>query len=313
MIEIKDLEKNYGRTRAVKKISFRVETGEILGFLGPNGAGKTTTMNMITGYISMSGGSVCVDGKDILENPIEARRSIGYLPEQPPLYLDMTVEEYLDFVYDLKGVKMNVLKGDHLSDVMDATGITEVKKRRIKNLSKGYRQRVGLAQALVGKPDVLILDEPTVGLDPNQIIEIRSLIKNLKKEHTVILSTHILSEVSAICDRVVIINNGEIIAVDTPENLGRILEGKYILDLKTEGGESSVAEKLREIEGVTSVTETGKGSYRVEAQRDAAKDVSALCNAEGMLITELKRETASLEEVFAELTKEGRDEDESDL
>ena len=313
MIEIKNLEKNYGRTRAVKKISFRVETGEILGFLGPNGAGKTTTMNMITGYISMSGGSVSVNGKDILENPIEARRSIGYLPEQPPLYLDMTVEEYLDFVYDLKGVKMNVLKKDHLSDVMEATGIKEVKKRRIKNLSKGYRQRVGLAQALVGKPDVLILDEPTVGLDPNQIIEIRQLIKNLKKEHTVILSTHILSEVSAICDRVVIINKGEIIAVDTPENLGKVFEGKYILDLKIEGGENSAAEKLREIDGVTNVSETGGGGYRIEAARDAAKDVSTLCSAEGFLITELKRETASLEDVFAELTKEGRGENESDL
>lgn len=314
MIEIKDLEKSYGNKKAVDKISFTVESGEILGFLGPNGAGKSTTMNMITGYISMSGGSVSINGHDILEEPIEAKRSIGYLPEQPPLYQDMTVREYLNFVYELKGVKINISKRDHLENVMDAAAISDVRERKIKNLSKGYKQRVGLAQALIGKPAVLILDEPTVGLDPNQIVEIRNVIRGLKKEHTIILSTHILSEVSAICDRVVIINNGKIAAIDTPDNLGRLLTGKNALSLKVDGAAEELEEKIALIDGVTKVTRDGD-SYYIESEGDISRAVSALCASEGGLVTELKKESPSLEKIFAALTQdtEEGEKDESDI
>lgn len=238
MIEVKDLSKSYGDKKAVKSISFTVPKGEILGLLGPNGAGKSTTMNMITGYISMSGGTVSVNGVDVMENPIEAKKMIGYLPEQPPLYLDMTVSEYLNFVYDLKKVKMNIAKKDHLEDVMKTVSIENVKDRKIKNLSKGYKQRVGFAQAIIGKPEVLILDEPTVGLDPNQIVEIRDVIKRLRKEHTIIFSTHILSEASEICDRVLVINNGEIAFLkSTDEISARELEGMFLELTKTGGSE----------------------------------------------------------------------------
>ena len=218
MITISNLTKKYGDKYALDNISFNVKKGEVLGFLGPNGAGKSTTMNIITGYISYTDGSVNIDGYDILENPIEVKKKIGYLPEIPPLYLDMVVWDYLEFVYELKKIKTEDEKS-HIQQVIDMVKIDNVKNRKIANLSKGYRQRVGLAGALIGDPEILILDEPTVGLDPKQIIEIRNVIKELGKEKTVILSSHILSEISAVCDRVIIINKGKFVAEDTPKNL----------------------------------------------------------------------------------------------
>ena len=217
MIEVKNLTKSYNGNVAVDDISFTVGSGEILGFLGPNGAGKSTTMNILTGYISSTSGTAALDGIDILENPLAAKRKIGYLSEQPPVYLDMTVDEYLSFVYELK--KSKLPKKAHLGEICELVKIADMRKRLIRNLSKGYRQRVGLAQALVGNPPILILDEPTVGLDPKQIIEIRSLVKKLGKNHTVILSSHILPEVQAVCDKVVIINEGKIVADGTLESL----------------------------------------------------------------------------------------------
>lgn len=217
MILVTGLTKKYGKITAVDNLSFEINDGEVVGFLGPNGAGKTTTMNMICGYISSTDGTVLIDGHDILKEPKEAKKCIGYLPEHPPLYTDMEVLEYLSFVYDLKRVKDN--KKVHLNEIMDRVGLTDVKNRLIKNLSKGYQQRVGFAQALVGNPKVLILDEPTVGLDPNQIIEIRKLIEDLGKEHTVILSSHILAEIGAVCSKIIIINKGKIVAVDETNSL----------------------------------------------------------------------------------------------
>ena len=226
MIEVINLTKRYGDKKAVDNISFKAEDGEVLGFLGPNGAGKSTTMNILTGYISCTDGKALIDGVDILEDPIKAKKQIGYLPELPPLYMDMTVKEYLYFVYDLKKCKLP--KVSHLKDICGLVKIDHVYNRIIKNLSKGYRQRVGLAEAIMGYPEVIILDEPTVGLDPKQIIEIRTLIKELKKKHTVILSSHILSEVSAVCDYVLIISHGKLVASDTPENLGKLAEGSIL-------------------------------------------------------------------------------------
>ena len=219
MIKISHLVKNYGSFCAVDDISFEVERGEVVGFLGPNGAGKSTTMNIVTGYLSSTSGSVTIGGVDILDDPLNAKRLIGYLPEQPPLYPDMTVDEYLSFCYDLKGCTLN--KQKHIEEVCSVVKIGDVRRRLIKNLSKGYRQRVGIAQALIGNPPVIIFDEPTIGLDPKQIIEIRNLIRTLGKEHTVILSTHILQEVQAVCDRIVIINKGKIVADALTENISR--------------------------------------------------------------------------------------------
>ena len=219
MIKIEHLVKNYGANCAVDDISFEVKKGEIVGLLGPNGAGKSTTMNILTGYLSATSGSVSIAGLDVLDHPLEAKKHVGYLPEQPPLYLDMTVEEYLNFNYDLKGCKLNRRK--HLEEICDVVKIRDVYKRVIKNLSKGYRQRVGIAQALIGSPEVIIFDEPTVGLDPKQIIEVRNLIRSLGKKHTVILSTHILQEVQAVCDRIIIIDKGRIVADEKAENITR--------------------------------------------------------------------------------------------
>lgn len=308
MIEIQNLTKEYGRIKAVDDISFNVGKGEILGFLGPNGAGKSTTMNILTGYISSTSGVVKVAGVDILENPVDVKKHIGYLPEQPPLYLDMTVNEYLDFCADLKAVALKKWKSQK-KDIMELVKITHVSHRLIKNLSKGYKQRVGLAQALVGSPEVLVLDEPTVGLDPKQIIEIRNLIKALGKNHTVILSSHILPEVSAVCDRVVIINKGKIAAIDTPENLSKTLTDFSKFTITVSGPENKVKDIISHIYGVKYL-ETGtrikddEYSYIVEADKDVdvRKPLFNQLAQHNYPILELKSLNLSLEDIFLQLT-----------
>ncbi len=309
MIEIKNLTKYYGKKKAVDNISFTINKGEIVGFLGPNGAGKTTTMSIITGYLSYTDGSVKVDGTEVLDDPIAIKKKIGYLPEQPPLYLDMTVDEYLDFVCDLKHVKEN--KETHIKEILDMVGIAEVRKRLIRNLSKGYKQRVGLAQALVGDPEILILDEPTVGLDPKQIIEIRNVIKKLGKTRTVILSSHILPEVSAVCERVVIINKGKIVAEDTPENLSKEKAERQQFIIRVAGDKDKISSALKETQGVASVKEiTSKEpdsyDFLVEsmADIDARKPVFNVLSKKSMPILMLQPNNLSLEEIFIKLTKE---------
>ncbi len=249
MIKIEHLVKNYGPNCAVDDISFEVKKGEIVGFLGPNGAGKSTTMNILTGYLSMTSGSVSIAGIDVLDNPLEVKKHIGYLPEQPPLYTDMTVEEYLIFIYNLKNCKLN--RDKHLAEICEVTKIKDVYKRVIKNLSKGYRQRVGIAQTLIGSPEVIIFDEPTVGLDPKQIIEVRNLIRTLGKEHTVILSTHILQEVQAVCDRIIIINKGKIVADELTENITRAVENNRRFTAKICGPQKEVLAFLKARPGIT--------------------------------------------------------------
>ncbi len=248
MIKIQHLTKNYGTNCAVDDISCEIGTGETVGFLGPNGAGKSTTMNILTGYLSASAGRVLIDGKDILTDPIGAKRLIGYLPEQPPVYLDMTVDEYLNFNYDLKGCTFD--RKAHLSEICEVTKISDVRRRLIKNLSKGYRQRVGVAQALIGNPPVIIFDEPTVGLDPKQIIEMRALIRTLGKKHTVLISTHILQEVQAVCDRIVIINKGRIVADERTENITRAVESNKRYNVKICGNQKEVLDALKSVPGV---------------------------------------------------------------
>ena len=308
MIEIQNLTKAYGKISAVDDISFSVEKGEIVGFLGPNGAGKSTTMNILAGFISSTSGTVKVEGYDVLENPLEVKKRIGYLPEQPPLYLDMTVNEYLNFCADLKDVPIKEWKTQK-KDIMELVKITHVSHRLIKNLSKGYRQRVGLAQALVGTPDVLILDEPTVGLDPKQIIEIRKLIRALGKDHTIILSTHILPEVSAICDRVIIINKGKIAAIDTPDNLSKKLTDFSRFTITVAGPENKVKGILHDLYGVKYLETSGKlnsdeFSYIVEADKeiDVRKPMFNQLAAAGYPILELKSLSLSLEDIFLQLT-----------
>ena len=252
MIEVNNLVKRYGDHTAVDHLSFKIEKGKIYGFLGPNGAGKSTTMNMITGYIASTEGTVTIDGHDILDEPEQAKKCIGYLPEMPPLYFDMTVGEYMNFVADLKKIPKDQKKS-MVEEVMEMVKITDMKNRLIKNLSKGYRQRVGLAQAILGYPEVIILDEPTVGLDPKQIIEIRDLIKSLKKKHTVILSSHILSEVSAVCDYVLIISHGKLVASDTPENLGKLAEGSNTLNLLVKGDKDHIRIALGQISDIKDI------------------------------------------------------------
>ena len=248
MIEVKNLTKQYGQKRAVDNISFTVNDGEILGFLGPNGAGKSTTMNILTGYISSTEGQALINGIDILEEPTKAKKEIGYLPELPPLYLDMTVREYLNFIYDLKKCKLP--RKAHLADVCSLVKINDVYNRIIRNLSKGYKQRVGIAQALVGNPEIIIFDEPTVGLDPKQIIEIRNLIRTLGRDHTVILSTHILQEVQACCDRILIINKGRIVADEETENISRAVENNRRFNVKICGPQREVLAMLKSKPGI---------------------------------------------------------------
>jgi ABC-2 type transport system ATP-binding protein len=307
MIEVVDLYKHFGNKRAVDGISFKISEGEVVGFLGPNGAGKTTTMNVITGYISATSGVAKVNDIDILENPIDAKRYIGYLPEHPPLYMDMTVNEYLDFKCDLKGIKEK--RRRHVDEVCELTGITEVYKRMIKNLSKGYRQRVGLAQALIGDPEVLILDEPTVGLDPIQIIEIRNLIKDLGKKRTVILSSHILPEVQAICERMLVINHGKIVADDTPEKLQYELETDRKMQIRIAGPADKLAALLKQVPDMGEVTllgdrEFGSFDFIIEprGKADIRKPVFNAMAKAGYPILMLTPQAASLEEIFIKLT-----------
>lgn len=309
MIEVKNLVKRYGGHLAVDHLNFTVEKGQIYGFLGPNGAGKSTTMNIITGYIASTEGTVIVDGHDILEEPEAAKKCIGYLPEQPPLYMDMTVMEYLSFVAELKKIKKTERKA-MLEKVMDMTGITDVSGRIIKNLSKGYRQRVGLAQALVGFPEILILDEPTVGLDPKQMIEIRELIRSLSKNHTVILSSHILSEVSAVCDYIMIISKGKLVASDTPDNLSRDMAGTQKLSLLIKGNSKKIGASLGEMAGLAAYScepSEEEGVIRVNLEAEPERDVReavffALAEAKLPLL-EMQTTNMSLEEVFLELTE----------
>lgn len=309
MIEVKNLTKRYGSHCAVNDISFQVGEGEILGFLGPNGAGKSTTMNILTGYISATEGTVTINGHDILEEPNEAKSNIGYLPEHPPLYLDMTVREYLDFMFDLKKCALPRVK--HITEICKVMKIEHVYGRLIKNLSKGYRQRVGMAQALIGNPPVLILDEPTVGLDPNQIIEIRSLIKSLGKHHTVILSSHILPEVEAVCDRVVIINQGKIVADDTADALTDKFSEDRRLMVSVAGPAKEVAELIAGINGVVHVTYLGSknnSSSEFAIETDPTKDIrrdlfSRLAQRNWPLLIS-KPMAMSLEDIFINLTRQ---------
>ena len=278
MVEVKKLTKNYGNIKAVDNISFTVGEGEILGFLGPNGAGKSTTMNIITGYISSTSGTVTIDGKEILENPKEAKAKIGYLPEIPPLYTDMTVKKYLEFMFDLKKVKLP--KKEHIEEVMRLVRITEQADRIIKNLSKGYRQRVGFAQALLGNPPVLILDEPTVGLDPMQIIEIRKLIKSLGKKHTIILSSHVLSEISATCDRILVISNGKIVADAKTDELSSSTAGEEKLALVVEGAASDIISAIKNIPAVIRVNKISEkngnsAKYMVEYEKETEVQIES--------------------------------------
>jgi ABC-2 type transport system ATP-binding protein len=313
MLEIQNLTKRYGQIKAVSNLNFTVEKGEILGFLGPNGAGKTTTMNIITGYIPSSEGTVKVCGFDIMESPKEVKKRIGYLPEQPPVYMDMTVKDYLNFVADLKMVSKRQKK-NQLYDIMELVKIGDHRNRLIKNLSKGYRQRVGLAQALVGSPEVIILDEPTVGLDPKQIIEIRKLIKALGKEHTIILSSHILPEVSAVCERVVIINKGEIAAIDTPEYLSKGLGTATKITVTVAGPRNSVENAIREIYGVKYVeagAEKDKEtfSYIIETDKeiDIRKPLFFTMAKLGYPILELRGINASLEDIFLHIVTQEKE------
>ncbi|MBQ7923500.1 MAG: ATP-binding cassette domain-containing protein [Clostridia bacterium] len=306
MIEISNLVKNYGSKFAVDDISFKVGKGEIVGFLGPNGAGKSTTMNILTGYLSSTSGTAKVGGIDILENPYEAKKLIGFLPEQPPVYPDMTVNEYLNFVYEIKRCKLHREK--HLAEIRQVTKIEDVKTRLIKNLSKGYRQRVGIAQALVGNPPIIIFDEPTVGLDPKQIIEIRNLIRNLGQTHTVILSTHILTEVQAVCDRIIIINEGKIIADERTENITKVVEENRRYSVKICGPQRDVLSAIREIPGVVYAEITGEReldsyTFHVEAEKglDIRKPLFHAMSQRNWPIIGLEPIGMNLEEVFVKI------------
>ncbi|MBP3481558.1 MAG: ATP-binding cassette domain-containing protein [Clostridia bacterium] len=306
MIEVRNIVKKYGDKYAVNDISFAVNSGEIVGFLGPNGAGKSTTMNILTGYLSATSGTVKIDGHDILEEPTKAKRLIGFLPELPPLYMDMTVREYLDFVYDLKGCKFP--RRPHIDEICELIKITDVYNRMIKNLSKGYKQRVGFAQALIGNPPVLILDEPTVGLDPRQIIEIRSLVKKLGKTHTVILSTHILQEVQSVCDRIIVINKGQLVADGDADTLTYKVAGNRKLIARVCGPKTEIVKTLRSLDSVIYVEalsskESGSYDYLVESQPnvDIRKMMFSTLAQKGWPLIGLRSMDMSLEDVFVQL------------
>jgi ABC-2 type transport system ATP-binding protein len=309
VIEVQHLTKRYGPFTAVDDVSFKAERGEILGFLGPNGAGKTTTMRILTGYMPPTDGKALVAGYDVLEQPIEAKRRTGYLPETPPLYPDMTVRDYLDFCARIKGVP-RAQRRSRVDTVMGRTRVADMASRHCGKLSKGYRQRVGLAQALLHNPDVLILDEPTAGLDPKQILETRQLIKELGGDHTVILSTHILPEVSQTCNRIVIINKGRVVAVDSPENLTSRLRGSETMYLQVDGLGADASEALQRIPGVTrvrvsEVRDTISG-YEIESEtgRDVRRELASTVVTHGWGLLELRPMRMSLEEIFLHLTTE---------
>ncbi len=310
MIEVKGLTKQYGSHTAVSDLTFTVDNGQIYGLLGPNGAGKTTTMNIITGCLAATAGQVSIDGHDIFEEPEAAKRLIGYLPEMPPLYQDMTPKEYLEFVARAKGVKTADLS-EQLLQVIQITQIAEVQNRLIKNLSKGYKQRVGIAQALLGDPEIIILDEPTVGLDPKQIIEIRSLIKTLGKTHTVILSSHILSEVRAICDSIMILSNGKLVASDTPENLERLFAGSSTMELTVKASREEAQQAFFTVSGLSQIEYApGKSADLLDITLSYAKATApaeeiffAFCRLQRPIL-KMTETHVSLEDIFIELTSE---------
>ncbi|MGN0323693.1 MAG: ABC transporter ATP-binding protein [Oliverpabstia sp.] len=321
MIEVKNLVKRYGNYLAVDHLSFHVDKGQIYGFLGPNGAGKSTTMNIMTGYLASTEGEVLINGMNILEEPEKVKRCIGYLPEQPPLYFDMTVEEYLKFAADLKKIERTKRK-EQIEKVMEMTGIADVRQRLIRNLSKGYRQRVGLAQAILGYPEILILDEPTVGLDPKQIIEIRELIRSLSKNHTIILSSHILSEISAVCDYVMIINHGKLIASDTTENLEKMTMGSNTLEMEVKGKKEKVQillETVEEIENLEWDTrdikknendeeDTVSFTIKTDESVDIREKLFYMLAEAKIPVLKMQATRISLEDVFLELTQNEKEE-----
>jgi ABC-2 type transport system ATP-binding protein len=313
VIEVQHLTKRYGRVTAVDDVSFKVERGEILGFLGPNGAGKTTTMRILTGYMPATEGRAVVAGFDIFDKPVEAKRRIGYLPETPPLYPDMTVREYVDFVARIKGVSSKERR-ERVDTVLKRAHVADMADRHCAKLSKGYRQRVGLAQALIHNPDVLVLDEPTAGLDPKQIIETRDLIRSLAGDHTVVLSTHILPEVSQTCHRVVIINKGRVVAVDTPDNLTARLQGAETMYVHVDAPPEEAAAALTAIPGVSRVLASDQrgpaGAFEVESQRgtDVRREIARTVVTRGWGLLELRPMRMSLEEIFLQVTTEEREE-----
>lgn len=310
MVEIKNLTKHYGRNVALRGISFEIRDHEILGFLGPNGAGKSTTMNIIAGYLPSTSGTVTVNGYDITEQAADAKRCIGYLPEIPPVYPDMRVEEYLTFCAGIKGIKRAEIRSQ-VERAMERLNITDMRRRLIRNLSKGYKQRVGFAQALLGDPKVLILDEPTVGLDPAQVSEVRALIRELGKDHSVIFSSHILAEVSAVCERVVIITKGEIRAEDTIENLERSMTANTLLNLTAEGEEAVIMRVLKDIRGVQEIQDVAKSGSRLSCKltlesESVRNEVTTALIANGISIVEMTMAKLDLEQVFLKVTSQGR-------
>lgn len=318
MIEVKDLVKKYGSHLAVDHLSFTLESGKIYGFLGPNGAGKSTTMNIMTGYLGATQGSVLIDGHDILKEPEEAKKQIGYLPELPPLYMDMTVQEYLEFAAELKKLPKEKRESD-ISEVMKLTRLQDVSDRLIKNLSKGYKQRVGLAQAILGFPEIIILDEPTVGLDPKQIIEIRELIRTLSKKHTVILSSHILAEVREVCDYILIISKGKLVASDTPENLELLRNGASSLELEVKAAPDTARAILSTIDDIDAMEmhSENENLTRVKLETKNGADIrEAVFYAfaeEKCPLLEMKTAKASLEDIFMELTQKEESNDAGNL
>lgn len=306
MIEVSNLSKSYGNLEAIKDISFTAEEGEILGLLGPNGAGKSTTMNIITGYLGKTSGTVTVDGIDVSQKPKETKKKIGYLPEIPPLYTDMTVEKFLGFVFDLKCIELP--KKEHIDEIMKTAGISDVSGRIIKNLSKGYKQRVGFAQALLGYPPVLVLDEPTVGLDPSQIIEFRKIIKGLGKKHTIIFSSHILSEVSEICDRIVVISGGKVVTDEKTSELSKKFADSPKVVVEIQGPSSEVCQALREIDGVlkTELLSEENGAVKIrithKQEKDIRQNIFAVMAEKNYPILEMGKTKLSLEELYLQLT-----------
>jgi len=311
VIEVKNITKKYGKTIAVEDISFTIKEGEIVGLLGPNGAGKSTTMNIITGFIEQTNGDVIIDGYDMLKKPKKAKKQIGYMPEGVPLYMDLTVKEFVTYMAEIKKVNKKERK-EKVDKIIEQTGLKDVEKKLIKNLSRGYKQRVSMAGALVGEPKILILDEPTVGLDPKQITEIRNLIKELGKTHTIILSSHILSEVSQICNKVIIINKGKIVAVDTPENLENKVNNNncvYITVEDTDNKVEAMKNKIKDIKKIELITknEDGTAQYMIEANGDVdlRKNIFAEFAKENITIYEMKKADNSLEEAFMKLIEGG--------